>query len=203
MRTNYVLVDFENVQPESLAALEPDHFQVIVFVGASQERVPFGIAAALQRLGARGRYVKIAGNGPNALDFHVAYYIGELAAADPSAFFHIISKDTGFDPLIQHLHTRKIYASRSNDIDSIAPVRASHVVSSEERLRLVIARLEKAKAAKPRTVRTLTSTISSLFQKQIAEKDIADVVASLEASGVIAIDGNDVSYASADARLTA
>jgi len=28
MRTNYVLIDFENVQPESLVGLQQDHFNL-------------------------------------------------------------------------------------------------------------------------------------------------------------------------------
>ena len=66
MRTNYVLIDFENVQPESLEQLTNDHFKVIVFVGASQVKLPFEVAASLQELGSRAEYVKISGNGSNA-----------------------------------------------------------------------------------------------------------------------------------------
>ena len=116
MRTNYVLIDYENVQPSALSVLEKEHFKVIVFVGASQAKVAFDVAAQLQRLGPSASYVKISGNGPNALDFHIAYYIGHLAAAEPDAYFHIISRDTGFDPLIAHLKTKKIFACRSKDI---------------------------------------------------------------------------------------
>jgi hypothetical protein len=53
------------------------------------------------------------GNGTNALDFHIAYYIGRLAAKCPDAYFHIISKDTGFDPLIKHLKGQGISCQRS------------------------------------------------------------------------------------------
>ena len=44
-------------------------------------------------------YLQISGNGPNALDFHITFSIGELSKADPDARFYIISWDTGFDPL--------------------------------------------------------------------------------------------------------
>ena len=115
MRTNYVLIDYENVQPDSLAGLDAEHFTVVCFVGAGQNRLSFDVVDAMQRLGHRAQYVKIAGNGPNALDFHIAFYIGDLAAADPTAYFHIISRDTGFDPLIAHLKARKVPVVRSND----------------------------------------------------------------------------------------
>ena len=61
------------------------------------------LAAALQTLGSSAEYVTLETTGANALDFHIAYYIGVLSSQDPSAFFHVISKDTGFDPLIKHL----------------------------------------------------------------------------------------------------
>jgi len=51
MRTNYVLIDYESVQPKELAALDSDHFKVIVFVGANQTKLPFEIADALQHMG--------------------------------------------------------------------------------------------------------------------------------------------------------
>ena len=112
MRPNIVLIDFESVQPASLAALAADHFRVKVFVGATQSKLPFDLVTATQQMGNRAEYIKIAGVGPNALDFHIAYYIGRLAAHEPEAFFHIISKDTGFDPLIQHLKDNKIFCGR-------------------------------------------------------------------------------------------
>ena len=40
MKTNYVLIDFENVQPKNLEALKGHGFKVIVFVGSKQTKVP-------------------------------------------------------------------------------------------------------------------------------------------------------------------
>ena len=93
MRTNYVLIDFESVQTTSLELLTHDHFKVIVFVGVKQDKLPFEVAESLQQLGSRAEYIKISGRGPNALDFHIAFYIGRLVAEEPSAYFHVISKD--------------------------------------------------------------------------------------------------------------
>ena len=126
MRINYVLIDLENVQPASLAGLEADFFKVLIFVGASQTKIPFELASAAQRLGERAAYIKIAGNGINALDFHIAYYIGRLSQQDPTAYFHIISKDTGFDTLIQHLKAQKIGVVRSKDIADIPLFKAAN-----------------------------------------------------------------------------
>jgi hypothetical protein len=195
VRTNYVLIDFENVQPTSLAGLEADHFRVLVFVGANQNKLSFETAAAVQRLGGRAEYVKIAGSGSNALDFHIAFHIGHLAAQDPTAFFHIISKDTGFDPLIQHLKERKVLAARSKEVAEIPLLKAKNSKSLPERIAVVVANLLQRGASKPRTPKTLSSTISSLFQKQLTESELDELLQGLRTAGYVGIHENKVTYA--------
>ncbi len=195
MRINYVLIDLENVQPASLAGLEADFFKVLIFVGASQTKIPFELASAAQRLGERAAYIKIAGNGINALDFHIAYYIGRLSQQDPTAYFHIISKDTGFDTLIQHLKAQKIGVVRSKDIADIPLFKAANSKSLQEKAAFVICNLKQRGASKPRTVKTLSSTILSLFQKQLPGEELTLLLAELQSSGAIAITENKVSYA--------
>lgn len=194
MRTNYVLVDFENVQPSSIEALAHDHLKLLVFVGANQAKVPFETAALLQQLGARANYVKITGNGSNALDFHIAYYIGKLAATEPTAYFHIVSKDTGFDPLIQHLKAEGIFAGRVKAISEIPLIKASVAKTPSERNQMAANWFQQTKATKPRTVKTLSSTVASLFQKQLSEKEVAAIVHWLAEQGHLAIAGTKVSY---------
>lgn len=194
MRTNYVLIDYENVQPSALSVLEKEHFKVVVFVGANQAKVAFDVAAQLQRLGPSASYVKISGNGPNALDFHIAYYIGHLAAAEPDAYFHIISKDTGFDPLISHLKSKKIFACRSKDIGDMPIVKAANSKTQPEKLAVIVANLKQRGASKPRTVKTLSSTISSLFQKALAEDELAAILKHMEQQGFVTVTGTKVGY---------
>jgi hypothetical protein len=121
-RTNYVLVDFENVQPGNLDALHGGPFKIVVFLGTNQKPT-WEVVNAVQPFGADGRYIKISGNGKHALDFHIAYYVGRLAAESPDAYFHIISKDTGYDPLIEHLKELKIHCKRSASISEIPILR--------------------------------------------------------------------------------
>lgn len=194
MRTNYILIDFENVQPESLKRLAQGYFKVLVFVGANQTKLPFEIAASLQQFGERAEYVKIAGVGRNALDFHIAYYVGKLAAVEPSAYFHIISKDTGFDPLIQHLRLNKVLVDRVGSVADIPVIKSSSLKSPEERIEVVVAKLQQVKAAKPRTVKTLSSTIAALFQKTLSEQEVQAVVEALVSRGWLSITDTKVVY---------
>src|SRR5262245_32505198 len=100
---NIILIDFENVQPKDLTPLGGCPCKIKVFCGANQTKIPTGLAAALLSIGADAELVLIQGSGCNALDFHIAYYIGRLSTESPGATFYVISKDTGFDPLIKHL----------------------------------------------------------------------------------------------------
>jgi hypothetical protein len=116
MRVNYILIDYENVQPTVLCLLNEQSFKVLIFIGANQTKINVDLAIALQGMGDKAEYIKIDGTGSNALDFHIAFHIGRISEKDSNAYFHIISKDTGFDPLIRHLKSRKIYAIRSKEI---------------------------------------------------------------------------------------
>jgi len=197
LRPNIVLIDFESVQPASLAALAGDHFRVKVFVGATQSKLPFDLVTAIQQMGERAEYIKITGVGPNALDFHIAYYIGRLTAHEPEAFFHIISKDTGFDPLIQHLKDRKIFCGRWQTLDEIPVVKAGQVKSPEERAVLFRSRLLQPEATKPRTEKKLRSAIAAHFQKQLTEEEVTAIIGALQRPGHLSIADGKVVYANA------
>lgn len=194
MRTNYVLIDFENVRPEGIDRLADDCFRLLMFVGAGQSKLPFEVAAALQQLGQRAQYVKIAGSGPNALDFHIAYAIGRLAAVDPDGYFHVISKDRGFDPLIRHLRSEKILADRVEAIAEIPLFRAENATTAAKRLEVALARLRQLNGARPKTAKALGNAIATQFGNKLSEDDVAAVVRDLARGGFLAIEGDAVRY---------
>lgn len=119
MRTNVILVDFENVQPTDIGLLKDGPFKVKIFLGSNQAKVPVSLASALQALGSNAEYVILESAGKNALDFHIAYYLGVMSVEDKTAYFHVISKDTGFDPLVKYLKGLKISVNRSVCIGDI------------------------------------------------------------------------------------
>lgn len=129
MARTYLLVDFENVQPSSLGTLvaaESGESFVKLFAGEHQSKVELSLARALQPFGARAEYIQIAGNGKDALDFHIAYYMGRLATEHPDASFIILSRDTGFDPLIRHMAQQGLACTRVPSISATAaPAKAA------------------------------------------------------------------------------
>lgn len=62
-RTNYVLVDFENVQPPDIALLKDGPFKVKVFLGPNQSKIPVALASALQSLGDNAEYITLDAAG--------------------------------------------------------------------------------------------------------------------------------------------
>lgn len=190
----YVLVDFENVQPKNLELLKEHPFRVLVFIGANQTKFPRHFVVAMQALGEQADYVEIAGSGPNALDFHIAYYIGELAAQEPSAQFHIISKDRGFDPLIQHLNGKKIRVRREKDLAEIPELRIPDTTSRDEQIDAIVKNLLQRGHSRPRKVKTLQNTINTLFTKKLDQAELDAITDELRKRNLIVVKQNNVSY---------
>lgn len=194
MATNYVLIDYENVHPKNLELLTQHPFEVFVFVGENQARIPFDLADKMQLLGNQARYIKIDGSGQNALDFHIAYYIGELAAGEPDAYFHIISKDKGFDPLIRHLKGKKLNVMREKDLAEIPLLQLPASTSTDEKIAAIVKNLGGRGQSRPRKVRTLKNTINSLFTKKLDDKELSDLVREMQSRKLIVVNQSNVSY---------
>ena len=94
MNESVLLVDYENIGKIDLAAI-PEGVRVPFFFGASQRTVPTEFLKAALRLGERFLPIDIEGQGKNALDFHIAFYLGEYLARDPHTACVILSKDKG------------------------------------------------------------------------------------------------------------
>ena len=192
--TNYVLIDFENIQPKNLGILKNHPFKVFVFVGDNHSKVPFDFAAAMQDLGEDAKYIKISGNGPNALDFHIAFYLGQLSLKDPTGYYHIISKDKGFDPLINHLKERKVRVQREADLAEIPILRVSNAASHEDKIEAILKNLASRGQSKPRKVKTLANTINSLLTKKLNDSELMSLINELKKRGVIVVNQESVSY---------
>jgi len=189
-----VLVDFENIQPKNMGLLIGAQLKIKVFLGATQTKIPLEMARAMQMFGPDAEYIQIDGTGRNALDFHIAYYIGRLAAQTPDAHFHIVSKDTGFDPLIKHLKTHKIICQRSKSIADIPLIKISDTKSSRQKVDAVLENMEKRKTSRPRTLKTLRSTIKALFVNQLTEKELEEIIDQLSNRQEIKIADGKVTY---------
>jgi hypothetical protein len=188
-----LLVDYENVGKVELAAI-PSDVRVPFFFGASQRSVPTDFMKAALRLGDRFTPIDIEGQGTNALDFHIAYYLGEFLAAEPESTCVILSKDKGFDPLVKHLQGRGFKVRRASSIaeaftDSnkravveVAPrrskrsaVTAASTPAASWELALIWLREMQARL-RPRKRKSLVAHLRTHFGNKLAEPELQQLV---------------------------
>lgn len=110
MKEVHVLVDYENVQPtlEDLRTLVPELTDVWLFHGQSQTRRAKQLQAAHQRV----TLVPHSGKGKNALDFHLTFYLGYVAAKHPHANLVVVANDKGYDSMLGHAKLLGFAATR-------------------------------------------------------------------------------------------
>lgn len=195
----YILIDLENVQPKNLEVLSQHSFKIIIFVGENQTKLPYDLVAGIQKFGSDVKYIKIAGNGKNALDFHIAYYIGKLTAEEPKAYFHVISKDSGFDPLIKYLRENKVKIHRETDLAEIPILRISNTSSKDETINAIVENLAGRGQSRPRKVKTLINTINSLLSEKLDEKNMMSLLQSPRDRKYIVIKDTKVSVPTPEA----
>ena len=124
MPLTHILVDFENTQPKAdeVARAAGGERRLWIFRGPGQKKYDAEFAEALLALGEQARVVRCEKSGANALDMHIAFELGRLAAAQaPGAAapaFIVVSKDTDYEPLLQYLRKLGFSARREKTLKS-------------------------------------------------------------------------------------
>lgn len=213
-RINHVFVDFENVSAIDVSLLGSKAVSFTLLLGAKQTKLDAGLVEKLMEHAASVQLIRLASSGKNALDFALAYYVGRAVSANPAAFIHIVSKDTGYDPLVEHLRSRHIHAHRhdsfatltfsgSSKVAAVAPkgeataskagtvLAAVETVPKEDPLTRVLERLRKNLTGRPKKKKTLVSHLRSTLVKDATEAEAASLVEALREGGYISIDDKD------------
>ncbi|MGH8218328.1 MAG: PIN domain-containing protein [Steroidobacteraceae bacterium] len=155
-----LFVDLENVQTLDLATI-PTNAHVMVFYGIMQKKLPEELVVQAQPLGARLKWIKISGQGPNALDFHIAYYLGQQLTQSPTSECVILSRDTGFDPLVRHLTSLGHSCRRVTTLKDAFSVQSAATNESFSRL----LRLLRKEKSRPSKLKGLMGKVKSWFSK--------------------------------------
>jgi hypothetical protein len=189
MPEKVLLVDFENVQQVDFSKIDKA-FNVSIFVGANQKNIPFELVDAAQPLGTKVEWVKIEGNGSNALDFHIAMQLGRILESSSKSECIVLSKDKGFDPLIKFLNKAGLVCKRINSL-----LELSNTPISDANYSRVLDVLRKTPSRSlPRRRKTLTQHISAMFQKKLPQSDVDKIMDILFADKKVSETNNIISY---------
>ncbi len=214
MNQSILLVDYENIGKIELGEI-PAGVLVPFFFGASQKSVPKEFLKAALNLRERFVAIDIEGQGKNALDFHIAYYLGEYLTRSPESACIILSKDKGFDPLVKHLVLRGFTVRRANGLREAFPSAVTETRRPQGESRRAPAAGPRpapprapasvpenalqwlsggAKNRRPRTRKALAAHLYSHFSKKIAESDIQGLIDHLVGAGQLSEANGKITY---------
>ena len=189
-RTNYIFVDFENVQETELDRIAGKPVKVALVLGERHKSLPVELVKKLLKHKAQVELIETRRSSKNALDLVLAQHIGEAKKADPHGYFHIVSKDKDFDALIGHLKDQDTLAARHAAFSEI-PVLMNHA----ERVKFLTTRFKSKTFSRASRRKTLESQIQALFGKALSSIELDETVGGLVAEKIITLsEKGEVAY---------
>ncbi len=198
-RVNRVFLDFENVAEIDPKVVRRKDIFLTVFRGAHQKSMKNDVVDALLASSNQPATVDVVVSGKNALDMVLAGYVGYTVRENPADYFHIISKDTGYDALVKQLrkeHIRAFRRERFEDIPSPGQKKPSNAVANNmievpvNHLTIVLKHLGKGRADRPGKKDTLLNYLKSKLGVTATKEDAQRVMNELCATDRISI-GSD------------
>jgi len=188
-----LLVDFENIQAVNLERVEESEYRVCVFVGESQGKIPLELVRSAQKLGDNLEWLKIDGTGRNALDFHIAYYLGMQVERNRGGEYIILSKDKGFDPLVRYVTKQGVHCRRINSVTEIAAPKKGR--EHDQDYRKTVENLRKIqKGKRPRKKNTLRQHVRGLLGSSATEERLNAIIDKLFSEGVVSEENGAITY---------
>jgi len=189
-----ILVDFENIQKFDFDNIDTTNTNIAIFVGKSQNKIPFSLVEKAQSFGDRLIWVKIAGDGKNNLDFHLAFELGRLCERmDKDVELIILSKDSGYDSLIRYVNELGIKTRRIANPAELSDSKKQ--LPSSNFTKYIVNNLNKIDGQKrPRTLRTLKKHIESLLREKAGPSEIDAILEEMFISGLLSEINNRLKY---------
>lgn len=192
-RNNYIYVDYENVHEADFGRLAGKPAHVTLVLGERHKALPISLVKLIQQHASQVSLIETPLNGKNALDFVLAYEVGVQTEKDAKGYFHILSRDKGFDALIRYLKGRDIYAARR---ESFAEIPA--LMNAAERLTLLKTQINEKKPGLPGKRKALESYIQAAFGRALSAEELDTTIQGLIKASVIKISDADVVSYGAD-----
>ncbi len=198
--TNHVFVDLENIKTIDPAVIGGKRVGFHIFLGPQQLKLDVALVEKLLAHAPSVQLVRSTLGGKNALDFVLAFHLGQAALADPKGHFHIVSKDKGFDALIEHLKANHIRANRHPDFESLTfsgPTKPSvpkveaavaPKAAAKPLVQKVVEYLNKSAVNRPKTVKTLLNVVRPLIGKDATDEAAKELIEALRDKGHLTMD---------------
>lgn len=203
---NHVFVDVENVKVIDPEIIGAKNLRLHLFLGPHQKKLDVEVVEKLLEHSQTVEMIRSPKSGKNALDFVLAYHLGQAVQGDPKGYFHIVSKDSGFDALVELLKSRHVKVKRHNDWTSLhfhsvakpqvpadatpttAPAPNATGTKLSQNAAKLLENLRKSVKNRPKKQKTLITHTKNFSGKDKPEAEAEKVVAELQKAGHLAID---------------
>lgn len=194
MFNEIIFVDFENFT-KIIDDIKKKDAKIVVLAGLKQADKPFAYAKELLDSVSSVELLKVKGEGKDALDFFIAYYLGVYTSRNKELKFTICSNDKGYDPLIKHLCDNKIIIKRLEfrnepKVKAIQkPQEQSNLFEADKDYKNAFNSINKMRGNKPRTLKRFESNLKSLY-KTIEPEKINKIIDEFKNHKYIEVDEN-------------
>lgn len=114
------LVDYENVHDAGIAGITKltVNDKVVIFCSNNTKSVTMDTHISIVQSKAKIDHIKTAKTAKNYLDFQLSTMLGYLIGKGEKGPYYIISKDTGFDSVVDYWKSNSVTIKRQNQIES-------------------------------------------------------------------------------------
>lgn len=216
---NHVFVDLENVKSIDATVIGGKNLKMHLFLGPQNKKLDVDVVEQLLGNAQAVQMVRTVTVGKNALDFVLAYHLGQAVLTDPKGYFHIVSKDAGYDALVELLKSRHVKVKRHSDWSELhfhsppkptavaAPVPVApkaqtpsnpHAAAktqstpalSSAATKLVENLKKLAKPKRPKKEKSLIAHAKPFCGKGVSDETVAKVMGEMKKAKLITIDEN-------------
>ncbi|MDR0321850.1 MAG: hypothetical protein LBI28_10125 [Treponema sp.] len=204
MYNEIIFVDFENFT-KIIEDIKKANAKIVVLVGVNQSRKPFVFAKELLESVSSVELLKVKGQGNNALDFFIAYYLGVYTNRNKNLKFTICSNDKGYDPLIKHLSDNGINIKRteiikkgeatkseSEDKNTSKQQKQNNLFETDKDYKKAFTNIKDIPAKnRPRKINGFEAHLETLFHKTVKKDKIKKIAAEFKKLGYVEIENNE------------
>jgi hypothetical protein len=198
---HHVFVDYENVPRVDAAIVGAPGVALTLLLGPKSTKLDAALVEQLLEHTGSVQLIRLAASGKNALDFALAYYVGRTANAHPGTHLHIVSKDQGFDPLVEHLRSRHLHARRHDDFTTLPfskgpaperPAPKAPPTPPEDPVARALDHLRRMPTNRPKKKKSLLSLLKSNLGQDASAADALALLEKLLKAGHLGIGDKDV-----------